>query len=176
MKCRKCTRQFNWGKRLFKPSAPGDMRNVDIDLDHEQFISRNQYEIWITDTIVIFFSDTLAWTILSIISQQGADSEGNQTQRQNSTTRNYHYVMEIDMESKGRDINPTPLEAKINHASFIGQREYWATKSYLLKYFDKRGAGQHQPGYEERQIEEHEVILRHASIGLQQRSKTKEKN
>ncbi|KAA6375320.1 MAG: hypothetical protein EZS28_029150, partial [Streblomastix strix] len=38
--------------------------------------------------------------------------------------RNSHTVMEIDMESEGRDINPPPLEAKINQASFNRQKEY----------------------------------------------------
>jgi hypothetical protein len=70
--------------------------------------------------------------------------------------------MEIDMESEGRDINPPPLEAKINQASFNRQRDYWATKSYLLKYIGKPGAGRHYPGYGEGQIEVQEVILRHA--------------
>ncbi|KAA6385852.1 MAG: hypothetical protein EZS28_018621, partial [Streblomastix strix] len=112
IKCLKCTRQFNWSKRLFKPSAPGETRN-----------------------------------------QQRAESEGNQTQRQNITARNSHYMMEIDMESEGRDINPTPLEAKINHASFIRQIDYWATKSYILKYFGKPGAGRHHPDSEEQSKE-----------------------
>ncbi|KAA6404047.1 MAG: hypothetical protein EZS28_000425 [Streblomastix strix] len=94
--------------------------------------------------------------------QQGTDSEGNQTQRQNTIARNSHTVMEIDMESEGRDINPPPLEAKINQASFKRQRDYWATNSYLLKYIGKPGASQHHPGYGERQIVVQEVILRHA--------------
>ncbi|KAA6361390.1 MAG: hypothetical protein EZS28_043083, partial [Streblomastix strix] len=94
--------------------------------------------------------------------QQGADSEGSQTQRQNTIARNYHTVMEIDMESDGRDINPPPLEAKIVQASINRQRDYWAIKSYLLKYIGKPGAGRHHPGYGEGQIEVQEVILRHA--------------
>ncbi|KAA6366027.1 MAG: hypothetical protein EZS28_038446, partial [Streblomastix strix] len=94
--------------------------------------------------------------------QQGADSEGSQTQRQNTIARNSHTVMEIDMESEGRDINPPPLEAKINQASLNRYRDHWATKSYLLKYIGKPGAGQHHPGYGEGQIEVQEVILRHA--------------
>ncbi|KAA6376454.1 MAG: hypothetical protein EZS28_028018, partial [Streblomastix strix] len=94
--------------------------------------------------------------------QQGAGSEGSQTQRRNSIARNSHTVMEIDMESEGRDINPPPLEAKINQTSFNRQRDYWATKSYLLKFIGKPGAGRHYPGYGEGQIEVQEVILRHA--------------
>ncbi|KAA6363663.1 MAG: hypothetical protein EZS28_040810, partial [Streblomastix strix] len=46
--------------------------------------------------------------------------------------------------------------------SFNRQRDYWATKSYLLKYIGKPGAGQHHIGYDKGQIEVHEVILRHA--------------
>ncbi|KAA6359022.1 MAG: hypothetical protein EZS28_045452 [Streblomastix strix] len=72
------------------------------------------------------------------IEQQGADSEGNQTKRQNSIARNSYT------------------------ASFNRQRDYWATKSYLLKYIGKPGAGQHHPGYGEGQIEVQEVILKHA--------------
>ncbi|KAA6371542.1 MAG: hypothetical protein EZS28_032932 [Streblomastix strix] len=70
--------------------------------------------------------------------------------------------MEIDMESEGRDINPPHLEAKINQASFNGQRDYWATKSYFLKYIIKPGTSQHYPGYGKGQIEVPEVIQRHA--------------
>ncbi|KAA6366953.1 MAG: hypothetical protein EZS28_037520, partial [Streblomastix strix] len=70
--------------------------------------------------------------------------------------------MEIDIESEGRDINPPPLEAKINLTSFNRQRDYWATKSYLLKYIGKPGAGRHHPGYGEGQIEVQEVLQRHA--------------
>ncbi|KAA6337904.1 MAG: hypothetical protein EZS28_052748, partial [Streblomastix strix] len=92
----------------------------------------------------------------------GADSEGSQTQRRNTITRNSNTVMEIDIESKGRDINPPPLEAKINQTSFNRQRDYWATKSYLLKYIGKPGAGRHHPGYGDVQIEVQEVLQRHA--------------
>ncbi|KAA6323546.1 MAG: hypothetical protein EZS28_054302, partial [Streblomastix strix] len=70
--------------------------------------------------------------------------------------------MEIDIESEGRVINPPPLEAKINQTSFNRQRDYWATKSYLLKYIGKPGAGRHHPGYGEGQIEVQEVLQRHA--------------
>ncbi|KAA6384576.1 MAG: hypothetical protein EZS28_019898 [Streblomastix strix] len=80
--------------------------------------------------------------------QQGADSEGNQTQFQNTVASNSHTVIKIDMESEGRYINPPPLEAKINQASFNRQRDYWATKLYLIKYVSKPGAGQHHPGLE----------------------------
>ncbi|KAA6362344.1 MAG: hypothetical protein EZS28_042130 [Streblomastix strix] len=81
-------------------------------------------------------------------------------QRQNTTARNSHTVMKIDMESEGRYINPPPLEAKINQASFNRQRDYWASKSYHLMYIWKPGAGQHHLGYGEGQIEVQEVILR----------------
>ncbi|KAA6360834.1 MAG: hypothetical protein EZS28_043639, partial [Streblomastix strix] len=94
--------------------------------------------------------------------QQGADSEGSQTQRQNTIARNSNTVMEIVIESEGRDINPPPLEAKINQTSFNRQRDYWATKSYLLKYIGKPGAGRHHPGYGEGLIEVQEVLQRHA--------------
>ncbi|KAA6388261.1 MAG: hypothetical protein EZS28_016213 [Streblomastix strix] len=94
--------------------------------------------------------------------QQGADSEGSQTQRQNIMARNFHTVMENDMESVGRDMNPPPLEAKINQPTFNRQRDYWARKSYLLKYIGKAGAGQHLLGYGDGQIEVQEVILRQA--------------
>ncbi|KAA6355393.1 MAG: hypothetical protein EZS28_049080, partial [Streblomastix strix] len=97
----------------------------------------------------------------SLIPQQGADSEGSQTQRQNTITNNSHTVMEIDMKSERRDINHPPPEAKINQASFNRQKDYWATKSNLLKYIGKPGANQHHPGYGERQIEVQEAILRH---------------
>ncbi|KAA6355297.1 MAG: hypothetical protein EZS28_049176, partial [Streblomastix strix] len=50
-------------------------------------------------------------TIIQNLHQQRSDSEGIQTQRQNTITRNSHTVMEINMESEGRDINPPPLEA-----------------------------------------------------------------
>ncbi|KAA6363803.1 MAG: hypothetical protein EZS28_040670, partial [Streblomastix strix] len=70
--------------------------------------------------------------------------------------------MEIDIESEGRDINPPPLEAKINQPSFNRQRDNWVTKSYLLKYFGKSGAGRHHPGYGDGQIEVQEVLQRHA--------------
>ncbi|KAA6357940.1 MAG: hypothetical protein EZS28_046533, partial [Streblomastix strix] len=55
------------------------------------------------------------------IQQQGFDSERNQTQRQNTIARSSLTVMKIDMESEKNDINPPPLEAKINQASFIKQ-------------------------------------------------------
>ncbi|KAA6393491.1 MAG: hypothetical protein EZS28_010984 [Streblomastix strix] len=71
--------------------------------------------------------------------------------------------MEIDMESEGHDINPSPLEAKINQASFHRQRYNLATKSYLLRYISILGTGLHHPGYGEGQIEVQEVILRYAS-------------
>ncbi|KAA6363581.1 MAG: hypothetical protein EZS28_040892 [Streblomastix strix] len=93
--------------------------------------------------------------------QQGADSEGSQTQRQNTMARNFHTVIDIDMKSVGRDMNSPPLEAKINLASFNRQRDYWASKSYVLKYIGKPGAGQHLLGYGEGQIEVQEVIPRH---------------
>ncbi|KAA6359265.1 MAG: hypothetical protein EZS28_045207, partial [Streblomastix strix] len=54
------------------------------------------------------------------------------------------------------------LEAKINHVSLNRQRDYQATKSYLLKYIDKPGAGYHHSGYGEGQIEVQELILRQA--------------
>ncbi|KAA6371460.1 MAG: hypothetical protein EZS28_033013, partial [Streblomastix strix] len=57
----------------------------------------------------------------NLIGQQGFDSERNQTQRQNTIARNSITVMKIDMESEKNDVNPPPLEAKINHASFIKQ-------------------------------------------------------
>ncbi|KAA6356342.1 MAG: hypothetical protein EZS28_048132 [Streblomastix strix] len=94
--------------------------------------------------------------------QQGAESEGVQTHRQNTIARNSPAVMEIDMESEGRDINPPPLEPKTNLATFNRKRDYEATKLYLLKHISKPGAGQHHPGYGEGQIEVQEVILRHA--------------
>ncbi|KAA6357310.1 MAG: hypothetical protein EZS28_047163 [Streblomastix strix] len=100
--------------------------------------------------------------VIQNLQQQGADSEGSQTQRQNTIARNSHTVMEIDIESEGRDINPPPLEAKINQVSFNRQRDYWATKSYLLKYIGKPGAGRHHPGYGEGQIEVQQVLQRHA--------------
>ncbi|KAA6388485.1 MAG: hypothetical protein EZS28_015992 [Streblomastix strix] len=53
-----------------------------------------------------------------------AYSEDSQTQKQNTTARNSHTVMEIDMESEGRDITPPPLEAKINQASFNRLKNY----------------------------------------------------
>ncbi|KAA6382975.1 MAG: hypothetical protein EZS28_021496, partial [Streblomastix strix] len=99
--------------------------------------------------------------IIQNLQQQGANSEGIQTQTQNIITRNSYIMMMIDMESEGRDINPPPLEAKINRASFIRQRDYWAKKSYLLNYIGKPCAGIHHPGYGEGQIEVQEVILRH---------------
>ncbi|KAA6393334.1 MAG: hypothetical protein EZS28_011138 [Streblomastix strix] len=94
--------------------------------------------------------------------QQGADSEDSQTQRRNTIARNSNTVMEIDIESEGREINHTPLEAKINRTSFNRQRDYWATKSYLLKYTGKPGAGRHHPRYGEGLIEVQEVLQRHA--------------
>ncbi|KAA6392507.1 MAG: hypothetical protein EZS28_011967 [Streblomastix strix] len=94
--------------------------------------------------------------------QQGSKLEGNQTQRQNAITWNSHTVMVIDIESEGRDINPPHLEAKINQASFNRQRDYWATKSNLLKQIVKQSAGQHHPGYGEGLIEVQDVVLRHA--------------
>ncbi|KAA6399043.1 MAG: hypothetical protein EZS28_005424 [Streblomastix strix] len=102
--------------------------------------------------------------------QQGTDSEGNQTQRQNTISRNSHTVMEIDMESEGRDINPPPLLAKINQASINRQRDYWATKSYLLKYIGKPCAGQHHPGRGQGRIEVQEELdtdLKLDTVGLQ---------
>ncbi|KAA6363262.1 MAG: hypothetical protein EZS28_041211, partial [Streblomastix strix] len=168
IKCRERTRQPNCGSRIFKPSAPIEARNVDTSLDHEQFTSRNQDEIRIIDSKVINFIGALAKILLSIISvkstittitiipeqrQQGADSEGSQTKRQNTITRNSNTVMEFDMESEGRDINPPPLEAKINQASFNRQIDYWTTKQYLLKQIGKPCAGQYHPGYGEGQIE-----------------------
>ncbi|KAA6397977.1 MAG: hypothetical protein EZS28_006503 [Streblomastix strix] len=65
--------------------------------------------------------------------QTGSDSETNRTQRQNTIARNIHTVMEIDMESEGRDINPPPLEAKINQGSFNGQKKYWKDLDIDLK-------------------------------------------
>ncbi|KAA6404239.1 MAG: hypothetical protein EZS28_000226 [Streblomastix strix] len=97
-----------------------------------------------------------------ILSNKGADSEGNQTQKHNIIARNSHTVMEIDMESEGRDINPPPLKVKINQASFSRQRYYLTTKSYLLKYIGKPGAGYHHLSYQEGQTEVEIIILRHA--------------
>ncbi|KAA6365689.1 MAG: hypothetical protein EZS28_038783, partial [Streblomastix strix] len=81
------------------------------------------------------------YTTIAKSTKYRADSEGNQTQRQNTIARNSHTVMEIEMEPERQDINPPPLEAKINQVSFNGQRDYWATKSNLLKYIGKPGAG-----------------------------------
>ncbi|KAA6394423.1 MAG: hypothetical protein EZS28_010047 [Streblomastix strix] len=41
------------------------------------------------------------------------------------------------------------------------QRDYWATKSYLLKYIQKPGTSQRYPEYGIKQIEAQDVILRH---------------
>ncbi|KAA6401066.1 MAG: hypothetical protein EZS28_003405 [Streblomastix strix] len=90
-----------------------------------------------------------------------ANAEGDQTKRQITFTRNTHIVMEIEMQSEGRDINPPPLETKINQTPFYQQRDYWATKSYLLKYIGQPGAGLYYPGYGEGQIDVQDVILRH---------------
>ncbi|KAA6396716.1 MAG: hypothetical protein EZS28_007753 [Streblomastix strix] len=99
--------------------------------------------------------------IIQNTQQQGADSEGSQTQRQNTIARNSHTLMEIDIESERRDINTPTLEAKINQPSFNRQRDYWATKSYLLKFIGKPGACRHHPGYGEGQMEVQEVLQRH---------------
>ncbi|KAA6371188.1 MAG: hypothetical protein EZS28_033284, partial [Streblomastix strix] len=115
IKCRECTKEPNWGKRVFKPSAPAEMRNVDISLDHKQFTSWNQYEIIITNSTVTSFTDTLARTFLSII-----------TVKFTITTA-----------------TAIP-EQWIRQASFNRQRDNWATKSYLLKYIGKPNAGLRQ--------------------------------
>ncbi|KAA6373302.1 MAG: hypothetical protein EZS28_031172 [Streblomastix strix] len=92
----------------------------------------------------------------------GIESEGRQTQGQNTITKNFHTVMEIDIESEGRFIYHPRLQAKIYQSSFNRQRDFWTMKSYRLKYIGKPGAGQHHPGYEKRNIEVLEVIIRHA--------------
>ncbi|KAA6377801.1 MAG: hypothetical protein EZS28_026672 [Streblomastix strix] len=103
-------------------------------------------------------------SILPIIQnpkQYGSDSESNQIQKQNTIARNFHTVMEIDKESDGHDINLSPLDAKINQALFNRQRDYWATKSYVLKYTSKPRTGQHHSGYEEGRNDVRKVILKH---------------
>ncbi|KAA6397803.1 MAG: hypothetical protein EZS28_006665, partial [Streblomastix strix] len=80
-----------------------------------QFTIQTRYQIvrkWKSMEIWLIFADE------SQISEI-LNSEGNQTQRQNIIARNFQTVMEIDMKQEGRDINFSPLEAKINQASFF---------------------------------------------------------
>ncbi|KAA6387660.1 MAG: hypothetical protein EZS28_016813 [Streblomastix strix] len=106
-------------------------------------------------TVLSIIPVKLTITAATIISEQGfiqycylqgTDSEGDQIQRQNKIARNSHTVMEIDMESEGRDINPPPLEAKINQEqkvilrhtrgktiSIVDWRKFWKELDTDLK-------------------------------------------